>query len=137
MIHSVVAGGVVENGRGEILVTSQGGLTWSLPKGHVDDGEDLVSAARREIYEETGVPVDALKFVRPLGAYDRHRTALNGGDDPSELKTINMFLFRVAGVPELVPIDAMHPEARWVPRVDVAALLTHRKDKDFFEKFDS
>lgn len=137
MFHSVVAGGVVLNERGDVLVTNQGGLSWSLPKGHVDDGEDLMNAARREIFEETGVPVGSLEYARTLGSYDRHRTALDGGDDPSELKTINMFLFRVTGVPALAPVDAMHPEARWVPRAEVAALLTHRKDKVFFEQFNS
>ncbi len=135
MIHSVVAGGVVVNARGEILVTSQGGLSWSLPKGHVDEGEDLVVAARREIYEETGVDGGALELVRPLGSYERHRTSLSGGDDPAELKTIHLFLFHVVGsaVPVLCPVDSDHPEARWVAVADVATLLTHRKDKEFFE----
>ena len=130
--HSHVAGGIVLNSRGEVLVTNQGGRSWSLPKGHIDDGESAREAAAREIWEETGV--NELVFVRDLGSYDRYRTALDGGDDEGELKTITMFLFTTSQM-ELGPIDSeMHPEARWVARGEVAALLTHRKDKEFFEQ---
>jgi predicted NUDIX family NTP pyrophosphohydrolase len=40
---------------------------WSIPKGEVDDGEDLFSAARREFAEETGMEVSG-KFIelRPI-----------------------------------------------------------------------
>ena len=43
------AGGVVMNSKGEVLVVSQGGTSWSLPKGHVEVGEDSLKAAKREI----------------------------------------------------------------------------------------
>ena len=49
------AGGVVVNLKGEILVVSQHGKSWSLPKGHLDPGEDALSAAQREVYEESGI----------------------------------------------------------------------------------
>lgn len=34
-----------------------------LPKGHVEEGEGLYEAAKRELYEETGIRIDD-KFVR-------------------------------------------------------------------------
>jgi ADP-ribose pyrophosphatase YjhB (NUDIX family) len=123
------AGGVVTNGEGEVLVVSQHGTSWSLPKGHIDPGESALVAAKREIYEESGIR--ELEFVRELGTYERHKIGVDGGDDPSELKVITMFLFRTRET-SLRPVDAENPEARWVEKSKVAGLLTHEKDKEFF-----
>lgn len=124
------AGGVVLNARAEVLVVNQGGLCWSLPKGHIDAGEDALAAAKREIYEESGV--SHLALVRELGVYQRFRTGMNGiGEDKNEFKTITLFLF-TTNQEALSPIDPLNPEARWVNKENVAALLTHPKDKEFF-----
>ena len=123
------AGGVVTNGEGRVLVVSQHGTSWSLPKGHIDPGEDALVAAKREIYEESGIR--DLEFVRQLGTYERHKIGVDGGDDPSELKVITMFLFRTSET-LLRPVDPDNPEAKWVEKEKVAGLLTHQKDKEFF-----
>lgn len=129
MNNTVSAGGVVLNRDGEVLVVSQHGISWSLPKGHVDEGETALEAAKREIAEESGVT--NLELVRELGSYQRYRMSLDGGDDKSEQKTIDMFLFRTFEI-ALAPQDEQNPEARWVKPVEVLDLLTHRKDKEFF-----
>jgi predicted NUDIX family NTP pyrophosphohydrolase len=36
---------------------------WSIPKGLVDEGEDLEAAARRETVEETGINADSLHSI--------------------------------------------------------------------------
>jgi ADP-ribose pyrophosphatase YjhB (NUDIX family) len=125
------AGGVVVDPAGRVLVVNQNGNSWSLPKGHVDAGEGPVAAARREIYEESGVK--DLRFVRRLGTYERPRIGRHGGSDASRIKRITLFLFRTAQT-RLRPRDARNPEARWVERSKVAGLLTHAKDKEFFLK---
>jgi ADP-ribose pyrophosphatase YjhB (NUDIX family) len=125
------AGGIVLNSIGEVLVVNQNRNSWSLPKGHIDKGEDAIVAAVREIYEESGVK--DLEFIKDLGKYERFKIGLNGKDDHSELKTIHMFLFRTKQM-ELKPIDKENPEARWVKRNEVSKLLTHPKDREFFKK---
>jgi 8-oxo-dGTP pyrophosphatase MutT (NUDIX family) len=129
VIQTRSAGGVVLNGGGQILVVNQNGTSWSLPKGHVEEGEDALAAARREIYEEAGIR--DLTLIRHLGDYRRFRIGKDGGEDESELKTIVMFLFETSET-ELSPVDAENPEARWVEREEVAGLLTHPKDAEFF-----
>jgi ADP-ribose pyrophosphatase YjhB (NUDIX family) len=125
------AGGLVLNPKGEVLVVSQNGNSWSLPKGHLDPGEDALQAARREIYEESGVR--QLELVRELGTYERPRIGLKGGDDAAEVKRITLFYFRTRQT-KLKPIDPKNPEARWVVKSRVAALLTHPLDRKFYLK---
>ena len=124
------AGGVVINARGHILVVNQNGTSWSLPKGHIDPGEDAITAAKREIYEESGIA--KLELITKLGTYERYKIGLDGKDDRSEWKTIHMFLFTTTEE-ALRPIDPSNPEARWVEKVKVISVLTHEKDQAFFE----
>lgn len=130
MKKTTSAGGVVLNKNNDVLVVSQRGLSWSLPKGHVEDGEDLLAAARREIYEESGVK--NLNFIKFLGQYERESKKRVGANLEPEWKTIVMYLFKTDDY-DLKPIDPHNPEARWVPRENVVGLLTHEKDKEFFK----
>jgi len=125
------AGGGVINGDGKILVVNQKGNSWSLPKGHIENKETKLDAAKREIYEESGIK--QLEFIRELGSYQRYKLGKNGGEDHSELKTIVMLLFET-DEKLLKPVDPHNPEARWVEKDKVADLLTHPKDKEFFLK---
>jgi len=130
MMKTKSAGGVVVR-KNLVLVVSQHGISWSLPKGHVEKGESPVDAAKREIYEESGIT--DLDFIRELGEYSRHKLSESGGEDKSELKTIKFFLFRTVQE-KLAPMDKDNPEARWVKKEDVQGILTHEKDKEFFAK---
>ncbi len=131
MTKTESAGGVVVSKRGRILVVSQRGTSWSLPKGHIEAGESKLQAAAREIKEEAGI--HRLTLVKDLGSYSRYKIGLGDQkEDQSELKTIHMFLFTTDEL-KLRPTDPMHPEAKWVYTDDVEDLLTHPKDKLFFK----
>ncbi|MBL7206785.1 MAG: hypothetical protein ISS36_04265 [Candidatus Aenigmarchaeota archaeon] len=73
------------------------------------------------------------KFIRELGSYQRYKMDKNGKEDKNELKTIYMFLFHTEQR-DVKPIDPENPEAKWVPKEGVSELLTHPKDKEFFNK---
>jgi ADP-ribose pyrophosphatase YjhB (NUDIX family) len=125
------AGGVVVNKDGLIMIVSQKGNSWSLPKGHIEAGEDKLSAALREIKEESGI--DRLELIKSLGSYKRYKISKDGKSiDKSELKTIHIFLFKT-NQNDLKPIDKDNPEARWVKKEQAIELLTRIEDKEFLK----
>ena len=127
----ICAGGIIINNNEKVVVVNQNHDSWSLPKGHVDDGETFLDAALREIYEETGIKNP--KFIKPLGSYGRYRIGLDGNDDLSHYKTIHIFLFESNQV-KLKPVDENNPEAKWLKYAEAEKILTHPNDKKFFKK---
>jgi 8-oxo-dGTP pyrophosphatase MutT (NUDIX family) len=67
------AGGVVVRvleGVQHVLLIRDPYHNWGLPKGHLEEGEDALTAAIREVREETGL--DGLELVAELGSIDWH-----------------------------------------------------------------
>ena len=134
MDKSDIAGGVVVGPKGKILVVNQNNNSWSLPKGQVEKGENELTAAKREIHEEAGIEEKNRELIKDLGSYKRTRISKNGkGEVDNEIRTRRMYLFKTSQI-ESAPIDPENPEARWVEIDKVSSLLTHKKDKEFFDK---
>jgi len=123
------AGGIVINEKQEVAIVNQNHDSYSLPKGHVDKEESSLEAARREIYEETGIK--DLQYIKDLGSYSRYKIGLDGKDDLSELKTIHIFLFKSNQI-NLAPKDPHNPFAIWTKIEKVKEYLTHKEDVKFF-----
>ena len=109
--ESLAAGGVVVRWDGAQAVLAmareKGYAECVLPKGHVDAGEEIERAARREIAEEVGV--SQLQLVEKLGVKERldfHKT---------EWKVTHYFLY-VTDQVEAVPTDTDHHDSMaWMP----------------------
>ena len=81
----------------EVLLVHPGGPfwqrkdlgAWTIPKGEVQPGEDLLGAARREFHEETGWPADgeavSLGQVRQASRKVVHAWTIEGEFDPATL----------------------------------------------------
>jgi 8-oxo-dGTP pyrophosphatase MutT (NUDIX family) len=83
---------------------------WRLPKGHVEQGEDLEAAALREIQEETALNPDKLMVRRYLGSY-----ALNEHSRSRKGEKLNHF-FLVHLISDRLPslmTDPAHVDAAW------------------------
>jgi predicted NUDIX family NTP pyrophosphohydrolase len=87
----------VHDGKLQVLLAHPGGPlfkkrdegTWSIPKGEVEPGEDLLECAKREFEEETAVspagPFIALTPITQKGGKIVHAWAFEGDCDPSAI----------------------------------------------------
>ena len=109
--------GVVLDDRGLLLVREGGETRWTLPGGWADVGETPRQAVEKEVREEAGLDVSAL---RVLAVYDRDfrgrtqwpahvyklyvRCDVVGGEPRGDgLETEEASFFAVEGLPELSP----------------------------------
>lgn len=87
----------LRDGRPEVLLAHPGGPlythrddgSWTIPKGEVDPGEDLLKAAQREFREETGFAVDGpfwpLPVIKQKSGKVIHAWAFAGNCNPEAL----------------------------------------------------
>jgi 8-oxo-dGTP pyrophosphatase MutT (NUDIX family) len=132
-----VAGGIVRDGAGRVLLQHRTDGRWGLPGGAIDPGETPAEAVVREVREETGLEVVAERLSAVLGGRDyRHR--YENGDEVEW--TVLVFDCRVVGGelrPQSDETRALHylapadfpplilplPAELWAPRPEPGALF--------------
>lgn len=121
------AGGVlwrsIEGGRVEVAAVWRPKVgNWSLPKGKLDDGEHPLTAACREVEEETGVPVIPqmwlcrASYVLPNPTGDVH-------------KTVDFWSMRTEKPDAGFVADEEIGERRWLPLDEARQILSRPRDQ--------
>lgn len=134
-VDEVSAGGLVIDstgtkglliGRRDLKDQSRERLLWSLPKGHIEEGETPEQAAIREVQEETGIESE---ISRELGVIDFWFMA--GGNRIH--KTVHHFLFKEIGgelAPQITEVD----DVGWFPLSEIVELLAYPDEKKLIAK---
>jgi 8-oxo-dGTP pyrophosphatase MutT (NUDIX family) len=114
VVRETTSGGIVfrrskQNGQIEILLIQDVKYRWTIPKGHVEPGEEPKQTAEREIQEETGLK--EMKLYNWLGKvhfrYRRGQTLV--------LMTMHIYLAQALGdTDKVVPEDWM-TGIDWIP----------------------
>ncbi len=124
-VEETSAGGLVVDSQRRAAVigrmNSQGTLMWSLPKGHLEQGESLEAAAVREVTEETGITG---RVLAPLGVIDFYFTA----EGRRVHKTVHHYLLIAEGG-ELNNDDAEVEEVAWVPLDELPQRLAYADER--------
>lgn len=104
----------------------QGRLLWSLPKGHIEDGETREQTAVREVKEETGISAHVL---HALGTIDYWFVA----ERRRVHKTVHHFVLEAYGG-ELSDEDVEVTEVAWVPLTDLEGRLAYADERKLVRK---
>ena len=128
--QAVSAGGLVfedrPNGRWVVLISRRnaaGQLQWTLPKGGLEDGEDLETAAIREVQEETGL---TSAITEKLGVVDYW--FVWRPDEVRYHKFVHYFLMAyVSGTTDVHDDEA--EDVVWMPIADAITRMTHTNER--------
>lgn len=118
------AAGVAVFRDGKLLVMRRAaddflGGHYGMPGGGVDDGETLIEAARRELFEETGLKITA--FLEAFDGFDYI------SDSEDLVRQVN---FRVEVAPGDIRLDpAEHDHYLWISEDDIEALVATPEQK--------
>jgi len=103
----------------------RGRLLWSLPKGHIEEGETCQQTAIREVAEETGIQGE---IVAELGSIDYWFVT----DGRRVHKTVHHFLLRSIGG-ELSDADIEVTQVAWVPLSELNSRLAYADERRLAE----
>ncbi|MGW5572161.1 NUDIX hydrolase [Nocardia thailandica] len=134
-VRETSAGGLVVDGldgpsdqRSAALIgrtDRRGRLLWSLPKGHIEEGETSEQTAIREVAEETGINGEV---VAELGSIDYWFVT----EGRRVHKTVHHFLLRSLGG-ELSDADVEVTQVAWVPLSELDSRLAYADERRLAE----
>ncbi|MCX5044997.1 NUDIX hydrolase [Aldersonia sp. NBC_00410] len=106
-------------------IDRRGRLLWSMPKGHIENGETAEETAMREVAEETGIQG---RVLASLGSIDYWFVT----EGRRVHKTVHHYLLRYVGG-ELSDADLEVTEVAWVPLTELDSRLAYADERRLAE----
>jgi 8-oxo-dGTP pyrophosphatase MutT (NUDIX family) len=105
------------------LILHKGGKHWGFPKGHLDAGESPLDAAKRELFEETGLQV--IEFLRQIPFVEQYQFRTK-----KQLisKKVHYYPAVVSGDVQFQPEEIQ--DGKWMTFKDALATLTFKEGKE-------
>ncbi|NLY66225.1 MAG: NUDIX hydrolase [Tissierellia bacterium] len=128
MLEEVSAGGVVVFGNTILLLKKFNG-DWVLPKGRVEKNEDTRTAALREVFEESGVKAEIIRYIGMV-----HYTYKNIKGNEIVYKTVHWYLMRTNSMDSTPQKREGFVEARFVHVDRVLDLIKYKDEKKIIKK---
>ena len=123
VVHETTSGGIVFRRNTakqlEILLIKDAKGRWTIPKGHVEEGEEPRQTAEREIREETGL--QEMKVMNWLGKvnfrYRRTHTLV--------LMTMHIYLVQGLGQTDELKGEEWLTDMKWLPAADAVDKIAY------------
>jgi 8-oxo-dGTP pyrophosphatase MutT (NUDIX family) len=132
-VDQVSAGGVAfrrSGGRVEVVICNiMPERRWQLPKGLIDEGETVETAAVREVREEAGVDAE---IVATLDKIEYWFIAHHTGERARYHKRVHFFLMNYLSG-DVADHDHEVAEARWVPIDEAVEMLSFKSEREIVE----
>lgn len=118
--HIVSAGGIVEDGQGNILLVKAHDDGWVYPGGITEVGENLIDGVIREVKEESGIDVVVNRMVNVISNTGLHKWY----DGVTDVPTKVMFDFACTAVGGELSVSEETSACKWVPKGEVLDWIT-------------
>ncbi len=117
VVHETTSGGIIfrrdkETKKLEILLIQDAKNRWTIPKGHVEEGEQPKDTAKREIQEETGLQeMNVMSWLGKVNfRYRRTHTLV--------LMTMHIYLVEGLGDTNKLNPEDWLTDIKWIPATD-------------------
>ncbi len=104
--------------------TNARGAHWGFPKGHAENNESPLEAAKREFSEETGLKVEELLDFEPLV----QEYSFKSRKGLEIQKTVQYYLAKVSDTKPRLPKDEIQA-LRWLSFEEASSLLEHASNQ--------
>ncbi|MDK2919893.1 MAG: hypothetical protein PWQ37_2626 [Candidatus Petromonas sp.] len=129
MREEISAGGVVYFGNAILLLKKFNG-DWVLPKGKVEEDEDIVEASVREVYEEGGVKADVIKYLGKINY--SFKNSWNNNEIVN--KTVHWYLMKARNMTCNPQKEEGFIDARFIHMKRVAGMAKYDDEKNIIIK---